>query len=82
MYGFHYGLGTGWGPNYTFLRRWTNLSPVSAGLLSGAAMSVVVGAYPLVVHLRGFATHLVFGLGVAATVEALYWLGRNGGDRG
>ena len=37
MYGFHYGLGMGWGPTYTFFRRWTDLNPVSAGLLSGAA---------------------------------------------
>jgi hypothetical protein len=96
MYGFHYGLGIGWGPTYTFLRRWTDLNPVSAGLLSGAAMSLLVDegmtpllgfsapnrAYPLSTHLRGFVAHLAFGLGVAATAETLYWLGRNGGDRG
>jgi len=35
-------------------------------------------AYPLVTHLRGFAAHLAFGLGVAGTVEAIYWLGGNG----
>lgn len=93
MYGFHYGLGMGWGPTYTFLRRWTDLSPVSAGLLSGAAMSLVVDegmtpllgfsapnrAYPVSTHLRGFAAHLAFGLGVAGAVEAIRWLGRNGG---
>jgi hypothetical protein len=38
--------------------------------------------YPLSTHIRGFAAHLAFGLGVAATAETLYWLGRNGGDRG
>jgi hypothetical protein len=95
-YGFHYGLGMGWGPVYTVLRRWTNLSPVSAGLLSGAAMSLLVDegmtpllgfsapnrAYPLSTRLRGFAAHLVFGLGVAATAETLYWLGEGGGARG
>jgi uncharacterized membrane protein YagU involved in acid resistance len=96
MYGFHYGLGMGWGSTYTFLRRWTDLNPVSAGLLSGAAMSLLVDEgmtpllgfsapnreYPLSTHLRGFAAHLAFGLGVAVTAETLYWLGRNGGDRG
>lgn len=96
IYGFHYGLGMGWGPVYTLLRRWTDLDPVPAGLLSGAAMSIVVDegmtpllgfsapnrAYPLSTHLRGFAAHLVFGLAVAATAETLYWLGEGGGARG
>ncbi len=93
MYIFHYGLGMSWGPPYAFLRRWTRLNPVSAGLLTGAVMSLLVGetmtpllgfsapnrAYPIVTHLRGFAAHLAFGLGVAGTVEAIYWLGGNGG---
>ena len=92
-YLFHYGLGMSWGPPYAFLRRWTNLDPISAGLLTGAVMSLLVDetmtpflgfsapnrAYPLATHLRGFAAHLAFGLGVAATVEAIYWLGGNGG---
>lgn len=92
MYVFHYGLGMGWGPPYGFLRRWTDLNPVSAGLLTGAAMSLLVDEgmtpllgfsapnreYPLATHLRGFAAHLAFGLGVAGTVEAIYWLGGNG----
>ncbi|MGH2532628.1 MAG: DUF1440 domain-containing protein [Thermomicrobiales bacterium] len=34
---------------------------------------------PVVTHLRGFVTHLAFGLGVAATSETLFWLGRNAG---
>ncbi len=33
MYLFHYGLGMSWGVPYTFLRQWTNLNPISAGLL-------------------------------------------------
>ncbi len=92
-YVFHYGLGMSWGPPYAFLRRWTNMGPVSAGLLTGAAMSLLVDEgmtpllgfsapnrdYPLATHLRGFAAHLAFGLGVAGTVETIYWLGRNGG---
>ncbi len=95
MYLFHYGLGMSWGPLYTLLRRETNLGPVSAGLLVGAAMSILVDEgmtpllgfsapnrdYPLVTHLRGAAAHLAFGLGVAGTAETLYWLGRNGSKR-
>ncbi len=95
MYGFHYGLGMGWGPTYNFLRRWTHLNPVTTGLLSGALMSLVVDEgmtplfgfsapnrdYPLSTHLRGFVAHLAFGLGVAATAETIYWLGRNGTGR-
>jgi hypothetical protein len=94
-YGFHYGLGMRWGPTYTLLRKWTGLNPVSAGLLSGALMSLIVDEgmtpffgfsapnrdYPPSTHLRGFAAHLAFGLGVAGTAETLYWLGRNGGAR-
>ena len=95
MYGFHYGLGVSWGPVYTFLRWWTDLNPIVAGLLMGAAMSLVVDEgmtpllgfsapnrdYPLVTHLRGFAAHLAFGLGVAGTAETLSWLGRNAKSR-
>ncbi len=95
LYVFHYGLGMGWGTPYAFLRRWTDLGPVSAGLLSGAVMSLIVDEgmtpllgfsapnrdYPLSTHLRGFAAHLAFGLGVAGTAEAIYWLGRNGRRR-
>ena len=91
LYLFHYGLGASWGPAYTLLRRKTDLAPVPAGLLLGAAMSLVVDegmtpyfgfsapnrAYPLSTHLRGLAAHLAYGLGVAATVEAIRWLGAN-----
>ncbi len=91
-YLFHYGLGMSWGPVYTLLRRQTNLNPILAGLLTGAAMSLIVdegltpalgfsapnSAYPLAAHVRGFLAHLAFGLGVAGTAEALYWLGREG----
>jgi hypothetical protein len=95
MYLFHYGLGVSWGPPYTLLRRKTDLDPVSAGLLVGAVMSLLVDegmtpllgfsapnrAYPLVTHLRGIAAHLAFGLGVAGTAEAIRWLGSNGSAR-
>jgi uncharacterized membrane protein YagU involved in acid resistance len=87
----HYGLGMSWGPVYTLVRTFADLNPVAAGLLTGAAMSLVVdegltptlgfsapnSAYPLQTHLRGFVAHLAFGLGVAATAELLSWLGQN-----
>ncbi len=80
---FHYGLAIQWAPLYPLLRRRTSLSPVAAGLATGAAMSLVADemmtpalgfsapnrAYPLSTHLRGFVAHLVFGLGVAAVTE-------------
>lgn len=81
----HYGLGMSWGPVYTILRRKTGMNPVGAGLLTGAAMSIIVDeglspamnfsapnrAYPLSTHLRAFAAHLAYGLGTAATAELL-----------
>lgn len=88
---FHYGLGMGWAPVYTLLRRRTSLHPLLAGLVAGAAMSLIVdegltpmlgfsapnAAYPLSTHLRGVVAHLAFGAGVAAAAEALRWLGTN-----
>ncbi len=82
----HYGLALSWSPLYLLLRRTTSLPPVVAGLGTGAAMSVIADewmtpalgfsapnrAYPLATHLRGVIAHLVFGLGVAATTEALW----------
>lgn len=95
-YLFHYGLGMSWGAVYTLLRRRTRWNAAATGLGTGAAMSLIVDEgmtpalgfsapnrdYPLVTHLRGFVAHLVFGLGVAATAETIYWLGRNGGKTG
>lgn len=83
--GFHYGLGIGWAPVYLLLRRKAGMTPLGAGLATGAAMSLLVDegmtpllgfsapnqAYPLVTHLRGFVAHLAYGLGVAATTELL-----------
>jgi hypothetical protein len=80
---FHYGLAIQWAPVYAVLRRRTWLGPTSAGLATGAAMSLIADemmtpalgfsapnrAYPLSTHVRGFVAHLVFGLGVAATTE-------------
>ncbi len=86
---FHYGLGMSWGPVYSVLRRRTTFGPVTVGLATGAAMSLIVDegltpllgfsapnrVYPLATHVRGVVAHLAFGLGVAATAEALTWLG-------
>jgi hypothetical protein len=80
---FHYGLAVQWAPLYPVLRRTTHLSPPAAGLVTGAAMSIVADKlitpafgfsasnleYPLSTHARGFVAHLVFGLAVAASVE-------------
>jgi hypothetical protein len=80
---FHYGLALQWAPLYPLLRRRTRLAALPAGLLTGAAMSVVADElmtpafgfsapnldYPLATHVRGFVAHLVFGTAVAATVE-------------
>jgi len=80
----HYGLAIQWAPLYPLLRRRTGLAPIAAGLATGAAMSLVADElmtpafgfsapnldYPLATHARGLAAHLVFGLAVAATVEA------------
>jgi hypothetical protein len=80
----HYGLAFQWAPLYPLLRRWTGLNPLTAGLATGAAMSVIADElmtpafgfsapnldYPLVTHARGFAAHLAFGLAVAAVFEA------------
>jgi len=82
----HYGLALSWSPLYLLLRRRTRLRPVPAGLAAGAAMSAIADEwmtpafgfsapnrdYPLATHLRGVATHLAFGLGVAATTELLW----------
>lgn len=84
----HYGLAVGWAPTYAALRRAAGLGPVAAGLVSGAAMSLLVDegltpllgfsapdrAYPLATHARGIAAHLAFGLAVAAVTEAAWLL--------
>lgn len=87
---FHYGLAVSWAPVYALIRRTTLIGPVSAGLASGAAMSLIVDEgltpmlgfsapnrdYPLITHARGFAAHLAFGLAVAAVTEATWCLTR------
>lgn len=85
---FHYGLAVSWAPVYGLLRRKTPMGPLTAGLATGAAMSVVVDegltpalglsarnrAYPLATHVRGVVAHLVFGLVVAGVSEAAWAL--------
>ena len=81
---FHYGLALGSPPLHGLLRRRTRLGPLSAGLLSGAAMWLVADegmtpalglsapnrAYPLATHVRALIAHLAFGLAVGAVTEA------------
>lgn len=80
----HYALGAAWAPVYMWLRRSRGWSPWGAGVAAGASMYVLVDEvanplfrftppphkYPLVTHLRGLAGHFVYGLGLAAGVEA------------
>ena len=82
----HYGLGMAWGPVYCLLRRHGGMRPLGAGLVAGAALSLVVDegltpalglsapnrAYPAATHLRGFLAHLVWGAAAALAAEAIY----------
>lgn len=84
----HYGLGLGWGGVYGWLRRNRRVDPLSAGVITGLSLSLVVDetlnpvlgitpppqAYPTSSHLRGLATHLVYGLTVAVAAEGLHRL--------
>ena len=84
----HHGLGMAWGPVYCLLRRHAGLEPLGAGLVSGAALSLVVDEgltpalgfsapnrdYPAATHLRGFLAHLVWGAAAALAAEAIYRL--------
>ncbi len=85
---FHYGLAVSWAPLYAVLRRRGRLHPITAGLATGSAMSLIADegmtpalgfsapnrAYPLVTHLRGYIAHLAFGLAVAAVTDAAWCL--------
>ena len=80
----HNALALGWVPVYMLARRRFGMTPFGAGVACGLSMSLLVDEignpllgftpppqkYPLVSHLRGVAGHLVYGLAVAAIVEA------------
>jgi uncharacterized membrane protein YagU involved in acid resistance len=82
----HYGLGLTWGPLYCLLRRGSGMTPVGAGIASGAALSLIVDEtlnpllgitppsrrFPTSAHLRGFLTHIVWGITAAATAETIH----------
>ncbi len=54
------------------------ISDIGIGLIGGYVGTKVMEPVGMkATHLRGFANHLVFGLGVAATAEVLAWLGHN-----
>ena len=84
----HYGVGLAWGPVYTLLRRHARMRPLPAGLVTGAAMSLVVDevltpalgfsppnrAFPAITHARGFLAHLAYGAAAALAAETIYRL--------
>src|SRR5918993_1923991 len=84
----HYAVGIAWGPVYCLLRRRGGMRPLGAGLLAGAALSLVVDeglapalgltapnrAYPAATHVRGFLAHLAWGAAAALAAEAIYRL--------
>jgi len=89
---FHIGLGAGWGPVYTLLRRLSGRDPVTSGLATGLSLWILIDegltpamgwsapnpAYPLVTHVRALVAHLVYGLAVALAAELLNGLCRAG----
>lgn len=84
----HYGLGLAWGPIYGLLRRYSRMEPLGAGIVTGAAFSLIVDEaltpalgfsapshdYPTITHVRGVVNHLVYGAVTALTAEAIYSL--------
>jgi uncharacterized membrane protein YagU involved in acid resistance len=78
-------LGLSWAPVYVVLRRLIGVGPLAAGLATGLALwagfdeglvpalgfSASNRAYPLSTHLRGLVGHLVYGLTIMASVEAV-----------
>ena len=81
----HFAIGICWGPVYILLRRYGGLRPFSAGVASGAAMSVVLDEalvpalglsapnhhYLAATRVRGFVAHLVYGAAAALATEGL-----------
>jgi uncharacterized membrane protein YagU involved in acid resistance len=91
----HYGLGAGWGGIYALLRRNSHLTPLGAGTAAGASLSLIVdeticpamgfsapnSRYPVSSHLRGFVTHLIYGLALAVSAEVMHRMLRGVGRR-
>lgn len=83
----HYVTGAVWALLYLSLRH-RRFARFTAGCGTGLSLSLLVDellvprlglsapneAYPRVAHARGIATHMVYGLGVAAAAEALFAL--------
>lgn len=79
----HFGVGVGWGPVYSLLRRYGGLRPFGASLTAGVAMSLILdeGLVPALglsapnhhylafTRVRGFIAHLVYGAAVAVAAE-------------
>tara|TARA_R110002073_G_scaffold139085_4_gene289007 strand:+ start:2009 stop:2530 length:522 start_codon:yes stop_codon:yes gene_type:complete len=93
---FHYASDIGWGPVYCLMRRSAGMETLGAGVATGLSMSIILDEvvtpafgfsapnkeYPTVTHLRGLLGHLVYGLTLAGTAEALYHLaGAHDADR-
>lgn len=84
----HYGLGATWGTVYFLLRRGAGMRATSAGFASGASLSLGIDetlcpllgitppnkAFPASSHVRGFLTHIIWGLATAATAESVQQL--------
>lgn len=84
----HYLLPISWVPVYMGLRRRTGMSPLTAGLAMGAAMSAVADEgmtpllglsapnrdYPLSTHVRAVIAHLIFGVSAGVVVEGAWRL--------
>ncbi len=82
----HHGLGMAWGPVYCLLRRHGGMRPLSAGLVAGAALSLVVDEgltpalgltapnrdYPLATHLRRLLAHLVWSAAHGSRMRSLW----------
>lgn len=84
--GLHYGSGVLWGTVYCVMRRAAGMESLGAGIAAGTSMSLLLDelvtpalgfsapnrAYPAATHVRGLIGHLLYGVALAASAEALY----------
>ncbi|MFW8596387.1 DUF1440 domain-containing protein [Cribrihabitans neustonicus] len=84
----HYASGVGWGQVNCVMRRAAGMNSLGAGVAAGASMSLLLDeivtpalgfsapnrTYPAATHIRGLLGHLVYGLALAGTAEAVYRL--------